>query len=294
MITNNELQIYVEIKDYENYKEYALENKGKKSSIIIIEELELEKEIHKCITIEGRLSKEKLVTGKIKIIYMHGINLLNAWLKKDKIKFVAIPIEALNTLAENLVNIVSNDVVSGEVITLSTFNEFLEHNYSLATQLLNVSFFASIVGHQVGLDLQKQKKLVLSAFLHDIGKSSIDEQLINKADLLNEDEFKMVKLHTVKGVNLATQSGLKDEIILNGISQHHELLDGTGYPNGFFKISISEFAQIIAVCDVFNALITVKPYRGSYSTFNALGLIKNEFKNKLNMTYVNILIKLLK
>lgn len=292
MLTNNELQVYVEIKNYENYKEYALENKDKKN--FIVDELELDKEIQKCITIENVLYKENSANAKLKSIYSYGKNLLNAWLKKKNETFVSLPIEALNVLAENLVEIVSNDVVSGEIITLSSFNEFIEHNYSLTTHLLNVSFFASLVGYQLGLDLKKQKQLVVCAFLHDIGKSSIDERLINKADLLNEDEFKLVKLHTVKGVNLATKSGVKDAIILKGISQHHEFLNGSGYPNAFSKNSISEFAQIIAVCDVFNALITVKPYRGAYSTFNALGLIKDEFQNKLNMTYVNILIKLLK
>jgi HD-GYP domain-containing protein (c-di-GMP phosphodiesterase class II) len=89
------------------------------------------------------------------------------------------------------------------------------------------------------------------------------------------------------------KAGIKDRLILDGIKHHHERLDGSGYPDGLKIKRISEFGQILAVCDVFDALITVKPYRGAYSTFNALKLMRKEYKDRLNVKYINIFIKLL-
>lgn len=129
--------------------------------------------------------------------------------------------------------------------------------------------------------------------MHDIGKTDIDEALLDKPDLLEDNEFKIIKEHASKSAQITKNLGFHDKIILRTICEHHERLDGSGYPLGFTDTQIYEFAKIIAVADVFDALTTIKPYRGAYSTFNALMLVKKEFKNKLDLKYVAILIKLL-
>ncbi|MFB1009712.1 MAG: HD domain-containing phosphohydrolase, partial [Sulfurospirillum sp.] len=129
------------------------------------------------------------------------------------------------------------------------------------------------------------------AMLHDVGKCELDESLLNKPDFLNEDEKRKIQTHSETSVYLVKRSGLKDRIVLNAIKQHHERLDGSGYPHGIDSSRISPFAKIIAICDMFDALITIKPYRGAYSTYNALSLMREEYKNRLDPDYIKLLIK---
>ena len=252
-----------------------------------IESLILEDEIKKVLTVDKILSTSKSVENKLNSIYFCGKNLINSWLIEKNSK--KLPINAFEVLSENLVEIICENRV-----TLSSFNDFIDGKYSLATHLLNVAFFTSLIGYQINLDLEEQKKLVISAMLHDIGKSEIDEALLDKPDMLSEEEFNIVKNHSLKSVSIVKKAGLKDKVIIDAIKHHHERLDGSGYPHALHAKLISQFGQILAVCDVFDALITIKPYRGAYSTYNALTLIGVEYKHKLNMKYVNIFIKLLK
>ena len=284
-ITKEKLQIFIGNVDYSEYKDYIQENKNPKEFVQNI--LNLEEEIRKSLTIENILSNEPLSSEKLKHIYNQGKNLINAWLIEKNSK--RLPVNAFDCLAENTVMIINDNE-----ITLSTLNEFIDVNYSLATHLLNVSLFTSLIANQLDLDLDDQKKLVLSGLLHDIGKTEIDENLIDKPDFLTEKEFDIVKKHVVESVFIVKKAGLKDRLITEAIKHHHERFDGSGYPDGLYKKQISQFGQVLGVCDIFDALITIKPYRGAYSTYNALKLIAKENKNKLNMKFVNIFIKLLR
>ena len=283
-ITSNKLQIYIEKKDYDEYKNYAHENKIKSDEAS--QNLSLKIEVKNTLDADKLLCKVKCSSEKLKILYYVGRNLINAWLLEENAKIA--PVEAVENLIENIV-----EIIDEEDITLSCFNKFVDNNYTLATHSLNVTLFTSLIGKKLGLDYFDQKKLLLSAIFHDIGKTEIDESLLDKPDLLTDKEFDLVKQHSLDSVKIVKKAGIKDRLILDGIKHHHERLDGSGYPDGLKIKRISEFGQILAVCDVFDALITVKPYRGAYSTFNALKLMRKEYKDRLNVKYINIFIKLL-
>lgn len=283
-ITKEKLQIFIKNVDYQDYKEYVQENRHRinfeKSTLV------LENEIKKSLEIYKVLSQDTLSNIKIKHIYDQGKNLINAWLGEKRGK--RLPVDAFDCLAENIVMIIYENK-----ITLSSLNEFLDGHYTLATHLLNVALFTALLANQLDLDLDDKQKVVLSALLHDIGKAEVDENLLEKPDLLSQKEFDIVKTHSLESVMLVKKAGLKDRLIIEGIKHHHEKLDGSGYPEGLSEKRISQFGQILAVCDVFDALVTIKPYRGAYSTYNALMLIRKEYNKKLNMKFVNIFIKLL-
>lgn len=287
-ITNNTLQVYVANKSYKKYKNYSLQHyTPDKIDSAKMKNLDLDTEIECCRNIKKTLLAQTTTNEKLKIIYSSGRNLLDAWIIKKEEKL--IPLEALEDLVENLVTIVNK-----ESVTLSNFNDFLDDTYSLATHLVKVSFFTAIVASEIGLDISDQQNVTLAAILHDIGKCDLDESLIDKPDFLTEAEYKIIKEHSEASVKLAKRSGLKDRKILNGIREHHERLDGSGYPHSLTVKRISQFGKILAVCDVFDALITEKPYRGAYNTFNASALLKDEYKNKLDNDYIHLLIRSLK
>lgn len=287
-ITNHNLQIYVENKSYTKYKKYSFQHRNANDDALEkLKNLSFDDEIAHCNDIKQILSSQADTSEKLKIIYESGKNLLNAWILKKEEK--VIPLEALKSLVESLV-----DIMNQEDITLSDFNGFLDEVYSLAAHLVKVSFFTAIIANKIKLDISDQENVSLAAIIHDVGKCDLDESLLDKPDFLTQAEFKVIQEHVAASVRFAKRSGLKDRIILNAIKEHHERLDGSGYPNALVGKRIGQFGMILAVCDVFDALITQKPYRGAYSTFNASSLLRDEYKNKLDMKYINILIKNLK
>lgn len=288
-LINRDLQVYVQNKNYDTFKSYREESLSRMYNLSDEDEdfISFELAVKNCIDIYQIVSRAKSISEKLKAIYINAKYLFDAWIRNKEEKY--IPIEAIDIIVEELVC-----VVNQERITLSKFNDFLDEYDSLAAHLVKVAFFASIIGSRIGIDMSDQKKLVLGAILHDVGKSEFDDTLLRKPDFLNEDEMKMMQTHSDTSVNLVKKSGLKDRIVLNAIKEHHERLDGSGYPLGINSSRISPFAKIIAICDMFDALITIKPYRGAYSTYNALSLIREESKSRLDADYIKLLIKHLK
>lgn len=286
ILTNN-LPIYVDTKSYSIYKEYTLRhNEPSYFANIEVDNLDLDEQIKKAYEIKKILASTVEADERLEIVYTYTKNILNAWfahrIKKN------IPIEILNYLVEILV-----EIISKEDITFSKFNRFFDTYDSLSAHSVKVSFFAALIGNELGLDLEDQRKLTLSALLHDVGKSEIDESLFLKPDVLTDVEFKMIQGHSEASVALVRRSGVKDRHIITAIKDHHERLDGSGYPDGLKENRISTFGKILAVCDAFDSLITIKAYRGPYTTFNALTLMRNESKQKLDIRFITILIKLL-
>ncbi len=284
-IISRPLQIYMKTSEYDKYKKYKAKNTNKKH--FLLEDMTLEEAQEKCLEVGKLFALQSSVEEKLRTLYYLGKNLLGAYLNEKRNQ--KLPVKALEELVEMLALLVNENRV-----TLSSFHNIIEDRYSLPTHLLNVTFFTALIGSQIQIDLTDQKYLLMGAILHDIGKSEIDESLLDKPDFLTKEEFDTIKMHSQKGIELALKNGVKNRHIISAIKDHHERLDGSGYPFGLTSLRISQFGKILAVCDVFDALITVKPYRGAYTTFNALKLIREEFKNRLDLKYVNILIKLLK
>ena len=93
----------------------------------------------------------------------------------------------------------------------------------------------------------------VSGLLHDIGKTMIPNEILNKPGRLTDDEFNIMKKHSVYGYNMLKDRKDLNNSILMGVLQHHERIDGTGYPLGFDSPEICQFAKILSVADVYDA-----------------------------------------
>lgn len=119
----------------------------------------------------------------------------------------------------------------------------------------------------------RKKILYWACLLHDIGKIGISESILNKPGELNEFEFSEIKRHPVEGARMLEQiEGLKEVVPI--IRHHHENFDGTGYPDGLRGGEIPIESKILAVCDVYDAMTTVRSYRKPFSREGALSTIK--------------------
>jgi len=129
--------------------------------------------------------------------------------------------------------------------------------------------YAVLLAKNFGLDAEEIRKLETCARLHDIGKISISEKILNKRDPLTADEWDLIKTHPQVGVNIASRA---EELApcLAGILHHHERYDGTGYPIGLKGEEIPLEARILAVADAFAAMTTVRSYSDALPIAEAL------------------------
>lgn len=177
--------------------------------------------------------------------------------------------------------------------TMLSYMKIIEYDYYTHTHSLNVSIYSLCLGSAMGMKKEQLNNLGRAALLHDLGKSKIDYTVVNKKGSLSEVEFAKMKEHPTLGYEIAIKLGIDNKDILDGIRHHHEKLNGEGYPDKLKNDEITQFARIISVCDVFDALTTKRSYKPAMSSFDALYLMKTYMQTHLDMSILNALIKIL-
>lgn len=138
-----------------------------------------------------------------------------------------------------------------------------------------VALRAVEVGEELGLPPGRLRALAVGGLLHDIGKLAVDDAVLKKPGPLTEAEFAAVKAHPESGVALLTELGGFDEVVHGLVLDHHERLDGNGYPRRLAGDQISLEARILGVCDVYDALVSPRVYRGPWSPERALAHLRD-------------------
>lgn len=174
----------------------------------------------------------------------------------------------LEEVANGLVNnIVNEDFVRISVGDLKSYDDYTYH-HSLSVAVLSIA-----IGQELGMSIAELNKLGLCALLHDIGKTGISKEIMNKPEQLSIKEYAEVKKHAVLGGEYLRQKNLIDEEIYDGVITHHEHFDGTGYPFGLKGKKIPLFGRIIAIADVYDALTSNRPQRGPWQPTEAFEYI---------------------
>jgi putative nucleotidyltransferase with HDIG domain len=194
--------------------------------------------------------------------------------------------------SENIVMPVLQSIIHHQN-TIQSYMKIIEHDYYTHTHSLNVSIYALSLGATLKLDEKTLKTLGRAALLHDLGKSDIDYDIINKVGKLSEFEFEEIKKHPTFGYEIALKLGISDKDTLDGIRHHHEKLDGMGYPDKIKGDEITLFPRIIGICDVFDALTTKRSYKDPMSSFEALMIMKEEMKTHLDTKLLKTFIQML-
>jgi putative nucleotidyltransferase with HDIG domain len=132
-----------------------------------------------------------------------------------------------------------------------------------------VADYGIAVARALGLDEAQQTTIRLGAYLHDLGKVKVPHEILNKPGKLTDDEFAIIRMHPVWGVELLATVEFPWDI-KPIIRSHHERYDGTGYPDRLRGDEIPLSAQIICIVDVYDALTTTRSYRGAMSHGEAL------------------------
>ena len=139
-----------------------------------------------------------------------------------------------------------------------------------------VAALAVEVGENLGLTGARLRDLAIGGLLHDVGKLSVPNAILQKPGPLDDAEFGVIKQHPQRGRELLIELGGFDDHVSHLVLDHHERLDGSGYPRGLTGDGLDLETRILAVCDVYDALVSPRVYRDAWSTGRALALLQEE------------------
>ncbi|MBI5838627.1 MAG: HD domain-containing protein [Chloroflexi bacterium] len=142
----------------------------------------------------------------------------------------------------------------------------------------NVNLLASALARRIDFPSSDLANLEYAATIHDIGKITVNEFVVNKAGRLTEAEYIMIQQHTALGHKLLKPLGLP-ALVMDVILSHHENYDGTGYPNGLAGKHIPLAARIIRIADTYDALTSDRGYRQAYTRKKALDIMSADAKS---------------
>lgn len=169
---------------------------------------------------------------------------------------------------ENLVNyIIDTGDVNNSLFDIKTHDNYT-YMHSLDTCIMS-----TFLGVSANLDRWEMKDLAVGAILHDIGKTKIDAAIINKPGKLTPEEYDEMKKHPAFGGEMLRKNYSISDIAVNIVEQHHERVDGKGYPLGLCGNSISKYAKIVCICDVYDAVSNNRSYRAKFKPNDAYELI---------------------
>ncbi len=175
--------------------------------------------------------------------------------------------EVLQVVGELVHQFYKHDDVLRLLQRVQVLDEY-ENNHSVSVCVLSV-----VMGKWMRLTQQQIYKLAVAAFIADIGKSKVSKALLDKTTELNTFELVQAKRHVDYSKNILYFSGSYDEDVIRAVMEHHERMNGSGYPANISDENISFNARIIAVADTFHALISERPYRPAYSIFEATEIL---------------------
>jgi len=180
----------------------------------------------------------------------------------------------------------SLDRNEGALISLVRLKSSDDYTYmhSVAVCALMVS-----LGRQLELSEIEIKQAGLAGLLHDVGKAAIPAEVLNKPGALTAEEFNLVKRHPELGYELLLKGQVKDEIALDVCLHHHEKIDGSGYPHKLNGDQISLFAKMGAVCDVYDAVTSNRPYKAGWdpgTSLHTMAQWKNHFDENVFKAFV--------
>jgi putative nucleotidyltransferase with HDIG domain len=176
--------------------------------------------------------------------------------------------QATSSIADDLMSAIDdNNAIAIDISALKTSDEYtFKHSVDVAT-------ISMIIAKQQNLPANEIREIGISGLLHDIGKTKVPLEILNKPSRLTDEEFAIMKQHSLYGYQMICDREEFSQEICLGVLQHHEKINGKGYPTGADDSTISPYARILAVADIYDALVTERPYKAAFSQRDAVEMI---------------------
>ncbi|QWR77812.1 HD domain-containing phosphohydrolase [Candidatus Magnetomonas plexicatena] len=158
--------------------------------------------------------------------------------------------------------------------------------------IIRMSQFCEVVARRAGLSNDHSELILHASPMHDVGKIGIPDSVLLKPAKLDPDEFEIMKTHTTKGAEILDNHDSEIMNLARTIAlTHHEKWDGSGYPNGVSGEAIPIEGRIVAICDVFDALTSKRPYKKAWTVDEAVAEIKKNSGTHFDANLVEVFIK---
>ncbi|HMM23061.1 MAG TPA: HD-GYP domain-containing protein [Selenomonadales bacterium] len=159
---------------------------------------------------------------------------------------------------------------------------------------VNVAIIVGVLCKWLDRGEEETKELIFAGLLHDIGKALVPPEILNKPGKLTPPEMGIMKRHATLGYEAARKAAILNRDVLKGIWQHHERLDGSGYPQGIGGEEVAFSAKIVAIADIYDAMTSDRVYRNRLTPFAAIKTLFESMFDKLDAAICTVFLSNLK
>ena len=201
------------------------------------------------------------------------------------------PLNAV-TDAQDLINTITSQLLNEDNLVLHLMGD-AKKDEGMYYHSLNVAVLSMLIGKELGWNRADIELLGMGALFHDVGKLKVPSQILNKKTALTTPEINFMKQHPSMGVEFLRLAENFPESAVPMVLQHHEYLDGTGFPKGLKGDEIDKYAQLITVVNQYDTLCHPGMQTKARTPYAALSYIYKNYKPKLNQEYMGHMIKML-
>ena len=182
----------------------------------------------------------------------------------------------------------SVDAIFNNPDSLACMINIREKDEYLLEHSVAVSVYIAIFARHLKISKKIVQHLSIGAFLHDVGKIMIPDEILNKPGKLTDEEFTTMKTHANHSIDIIKNTAGISKLSLQVAAQHHEKLNGYGYPNQLKGDDITKYGRMIAICDIFDALTATRVYKKGFTHAKAFSILLELTKqNHLDLALVN-------
>lgn len=159
------------------------------------------------------------------------------------------------------------------------------------THSINVALLAMLIGKWMKFDEETINQLVIAGLVHDVGKAKIPKHILQKPRKLTDDEFEIMKKHVIYGYEILEEVRKVHIDVIKGVRDHHEKIDGSGYPQGLTGEYIHKLGKVLAIADIYDAMTASRIYKEKRSPFEVMELMQTgafgELDTEMLLVFVN-------
>lgn len=225
---------------------------------------------------------------------------------KDFRIFFSKYVSSVKTLEKEFTDMMQNKIVKQDELS-NLINSFITRDTSNSklfsylcrvqttddttfSHCMNVSILAGILGKWLRLSSKDIENLSIAGLLHDIGKTQLNPEILNKKEPLTKEELEYVKSHSTVGYKMVADAAL-DDGIKQAVLLHHERMNGSGYPLKLEWEKVHKYAKIISIVDIYDAITSERPYHKKHHPFEAIRILEEECYGLLETDYLYVFLE---
>lgn len=230
-----------------------------------IEELEIFVDVKDNIeepVLKGK--KDFVLEDSVREQVVDGVKYLYSGISNKEIAYES------NKIADTICEVVSEADGGYNIESLRSYDEYT-YRHSV-----DVALMSAFLARALDLPERVVKEVALAGVLHDLGKTKIPLEIVNKKGKLTDDEFDVMKSHPLLGYEIIKDEKNIPDTVKYGVLTHHEAFSGSGYVLGLSRKEIPAYGRLIAIADVYDALVTDRPYRAGMSAYKAIDVMRSD------------------